>query len=137
MIVLNRESIIEGLIEIRKEEDLENSIIVNNIKSIIDLNDISNLDKLKLINNELGKIIFDEMSKTWEYKELVYQFNLAKELSQKENFDVDTSWLINFKKHGSSFSANLPKDYLCKNINYINYVSGTVAYDILRKMSYC
>ena len=52
MIVLNRESIIEGLIEIRKEEDLENSII--------DLNDISNLDKLKLINNELGKILFDE-----------------------------------------------------------------------------
>ena len=61
MIVLNRESIIEGLIEIRKEEDLENSIIVNNIKSIIDLNDISNLDKLKLINNELGKILFDEI----------------------------------------------------------------------------
>ena len=60
MIVLNRKSIIEGLIEIRKEEDLENSIIVNNIKSIIDLNDISNLDKLKLINNELGKILFDE-----------------------------------------------------------------------------
>lgn len=60
MIVLNRESIIEGLIEIRKEEDLENSIIVNNIKSIIDLNDISNLDKLKLINNELVKILFDE-----------------------------------------------------------------------------
>ena len=60
MIVLNRESIIEGLIEIRKEEDLENSIIVNNIKSIIDLNDISNLDKLKLTNNELGKILFDE-----------------------------------------------------------------------------
>ena len=60
MIVLDRESIIEGLIEIRKEEDLENSIIVNNIKSIIDLNDISNLDKLKLINNELGKILFDE-----------------------------------------------------------------------------
>ena len=56
----SRESIIEGLIEIRKEEDLENSIIVNNIKSIIDLNDISNLDKLKLINNELGKILFDE-----------------------------------------------------------------------------
>lgn len=60
MIVLNRESIIEGLIEIRKEEDLENSIIVNNIKSIINLNDISNLDKLKLINNELGKILFEE-----------------------------------------------------------------------------
>ena len=60
MIVLNRESIIEGFIEKRKEEDLENTIIVNNIKSIINLNDISNLEKLKLINNELGKILFDE-----------------------------------------------------------------------------
>ena len=63
MIVLNRESIIEGLIEIRKEEDLENSIIVNNIKSIIDLNDISNLDKLKLINNELEKIYLMKLYK--------------------------------------------------------------------------
>ena len=44
----------------KERRDLENSIIVNNIKSIIDLNDISNLDKLKLINNELGKILFDE-----------------------------------------------------------------------------
>ena len=60
MIVLNRENIINGLIELRKEEDLENTIIVNNIKSIINLNDISNLEKLKLINNELGKILLDE-----------------------------------------------------------------------------
>ena len=60
MIVLNRESIINGLIELKKEEDRDSRIIVNNIKSIIDLNDISNLDKLKLINNELGKILFDE-----------------------------------------------------------------------------
>ena len=60
MIVLNRESIINGLIELKKEEDRESRIIVNNIKSIISLNDISDLDKLKLINNELGKILFDE-----------------------------------------------------------------------------
>ncbi|MCI9062376.1 MULTISPECIES: hypothetical protein [Romboutsia] len=60
MIVLNRESIINGLIELKKEEDRDSRIIVNNIKSIISLNDISDLDKLKLINNELGKILFDE-----------------------------------------------------------------------------
>ncbi|MCI8496414.1 hypothetical protein [Romboutsia ilealis] len=60
MIVLNRESIINGLIELKKEEDRESRIIVNNIKSIISLNDISDLDKLNLINNELGKILFDE-----------------------------------------------------------------------------
>nr|WP_317331994.1 hypothetical protein [uncultured Romboutsia sp.] len=56
MITLNRESIINGLLELRKEEELENSIILDNIISIINLNDISNLEKLKLINNELGKI---------------------------------------------------------------------------------
>ena len=60
MIVLNRESIINGLIELKKQEDRDSRIIVNNIKSIISLNDISDLDKLKLINNELGKILFDE-----------------------------------------------------------------------------
>lgn len=60
MIVLNRESIINGLIELKKEEDRESRIIVNNIKSIISLNGISDLDKLNLINNELGKILFDE-----------------------------------------------------------------------------
>ena len=60
MIVLNREIIINGLIELKKEEDRDSRIIVNNIKSIISLNDISDLDKLKLINNELGKILFDE-----------------------------------------------------------------------------
>lgn len=60
MIVLNRESIINGLIELKKEEDRDSRIIVNNIKSIISLNGISDLDKLNLINNELGKILFDE-----------------------------------------------------------------------------
>jgi hypothetical protein len=61
MIVLNRESIIKGLIELRKEEDFENRLIVENIKEIINLEDISNLEKLKLINNELGKILSDDI----------------------------------------------------------------------------
>ncbi|MBQ3422109.1 MAG: hypothetical protein IJH34_10665 [Romboutsia sp.] len=61
MIVLNRESIIKGLIELRKEEDFENRLIIENIKEIINLEDISNLEKLKLINNELGKILSDDI----------------------------------------------------------------------------
>ena len=59
MIILNREDTIDGLIELREEENLENRIIIDNIKSIINLKDISNLEKLKLINNELGKIVFN------------------------------------------------------------------------------
>ncbi|WP_296646817.1 hypothetical protein [Romboutsia sp. 13368] len=59
MIVLNREKIIDGLIELKKEEELTNEIIFNNIKSIVNLDDVSNQEKLKLINNELGKILFN------------------------------------------------------------------------------
>jgi hypothetical protein len=60
MIVLNREKIIDGLIEMKEEEDSLNEIIVNNIKNIVSLGDISNQEKLKLINSELGKILFSE-----------------------------------------------------------------------------
>ena len=59
MIILNRESIINGLIELREEEDFENREILDNIKSIINIDDISNIEKLKLINRELGKILCD------------------------------------------------------------------------------
>ena len=60
MIVLNREKIIDGLLEIKKEEDSLNETIVNNIKNIVSLDEISNQEKLKLINSELGKILFSE-----------------------------------------------------------------------------
>lgn len=57
MIVLSRESIIEGLIELREEEENENKSIINNIKNIINKKDINDLEKLKLINNEIGKVL--------------------------------------------------------------------------------
>ncbi len=57
MLVLNRESIIQGLIEIREEEETNNELIINIIKQIIRRRDIDNLEKLKLINNELNKFI--------------------------------------------------------------------------------
>ena len=57
MIVLSRESIIEGLIELREEEENENRSIINNIKEIINKKDINDLEKLKLINNEIGKVL--------------------------------------------------------------------------------
>lgn len=60
MIVLNREKIIDGLIEMKEEEDSLNEIIVNNIKNIVSLDEISNQEKLKLINSELGKILISE-----------------------------------------------------------------------------
>ncbi|MGL5348215.1 MAG: hypothetical protein ACRDA3_12755 [Peptostreptococcaceae bacterium] len=55
MITLNRENIIEGLIELRKEEEDETKSIIENIKIIITKNGISDVEKLKLINNEMGK----------------------------------------------------------------------------------
>ena len=55
MITLNRENIIEGLIELRKEEEYETKRIIENIKMIIIGNEMSDIEKLKLINNEMGK----------------------------------------------------------------------------------
>ena len=60
MIVLSREKIIDGLLEMKKEEESLNEIIVNNIKNIVSLDEISNQEKLKIINSELGKILFSE-----------------------------------------------------------------------------
>jgi len=57
MIELSRENIIEGLIELREEEENENKLIINNIKNIINKKETDDLEKLKLINNELGKIL--------------------------------------------------------------------------------
>lgn len=57
MIVLDRESIIDGLIDLRKEEEYENKIIIENIKRIVREKNISDLEKLKMINNELGKVL--------------------------------------------------------------------------------
>ena len=51
MMVLSRENIIEGLIELNEESEYNNVEIIENIRKILDI------DKLKLINNELGKII--------------------------------------------------------------------------------
>lgn len=57
MIVLSRENIIEGLIELRAEEENENKLIIDNIKDIINKKEIDNLEKLRLINNELSKVL--------------------------------------------------------------------------------
>lgn len=57
MIVLSRESIIEGLIELREKRDAENKLIINNIKGIINNPEINDIDKLKLINNEMSKVV--------------------------------------------------------------------------------
>ncbi|MGL4914070.1 MAG: hypothetical protein ACRC3Y_16735 [Romboutsia sp.] len=57
MIVLSRENIIEGLIELREKEENENRLIVSNIKNIIDNKDMNDLEKLKFINTEIAKAL--------------------------------------------------------------------------------
>ena len=63
VVVANNNDCIESLkkagdsigVEIKSEIQSDGKII-----NELSINDISNLDKLKLINNELGKILFDE-----------------------------------------------------------------------------
>ena len=57
MIILDRETIIDGLIELRNEEEYNNKIRIDNITRIIRKKNVSDMDKLKMINNELGKVL--------------------------------------------------------------------------------
>lgn len=59
MIVLSRENIIEGLIELRAQEENQNNTIVNNIMNITLRDDIDNIEKLRLINIEISSVILN------------------------------------------------------------------------------
>jgi len=69
MIILDRETIIDGLIELRNEEEYNNKIIIENITRIIRKKNISDVDKLKMINNELGKVLI-----IWKEVYFIYFF---------------------------------------------------------------
>ncbi|WP_343101579.1 hypothetical protein [Romboutsia sp. MSSM.1001216sp_RTP31141st1_G3_RTP31141_220114] len=55
--VLSRENIIEGLIDLKSERENESKKIIINIKEIVESQNIDDMEKLKLINNELGKML--------------------------------------------------------------------------------
>ena len=57
MIELCRQSIIEGILELQKEEEFKLKSALESIKLILDKDDISDFDKLKYINSKLGDII--------------------------------------------------------------------------------
>ncbi|WP_195940013.1 hypothetical protein [Romboutsia sp. 1001713B170131_170501_G6] len=55
--VLSRENIIEGLIDLKSERENESRRIIISIKEIVENQNMNDMEKLKLINNELGKIL--------------------------------------------------------------------------------
>ncbi|MBC5998231.1 hypothetical protein EAI30_14620 [Romboutsia ilealis] len=57
MIELGRQSIIEGILELQMEEELKLKSAIESIKLILDKDEISDFDKLKYINTQLGDIM--------------------------------------------------------------------------------
>ena len=55
--VLSRENIIEGLIDLKSERENESKKIILKIKEIVENQNMDDMEKLKLINNELGKML--------------------------------------------------------------------------------
>lgn len=55
--VLSRENIIEGLIDLKSEKENESRRIIISIKEIVENQNMNDMEKLKLINNELGKML--------------------------------------------------------------------------------
>lgn len=57
MIELCRQSIVEGILELQREEELKLKDTLKSIKIILDEDNISDFDKLKYINSKLKDII--------------------------------------------------------------------------------
>lgn len=57
MIELNRQNIIDGILELQKEEEFKLKSALKSIKLILNEDGISDFDKLKYINAQLGDII--------------------------------------------------------------------------------
>ncbi|MGL5327702.1 MAG: hypothetical protein ACRDD7_00445 [Peptostreptococcaceae bacterium] len=54
---LNRQSIIEGIMELQKEEEFKLKTALKSIRLILNEDGVSDFDKLKYINSQLGDII--------------------------------------------------------------------------------
>lgn len=57
MIELCRQSIIEGILELQKEEEFKLKSALESIKFILDEDKLSDFDKLKYINAQIGDIM--------------------------------------------------------------------------------
>lgn len=57
MIELNRQNIVEGILELQREEEFKLKSALKSIRLILDEDGISDFDKLKFINSQLGDII--------------------------------------------------------------------------------
>ena len=54
---LGRQSIIEGILELQKEEEFKLKSAIKSIKLVLNEDGISDFDKLKYINAQLGDIM--------------------------------------------------------------------------------
>ena len=57
MIELGRQSIIEGILELQKEEEFKLRSAIKSIKLVLNEDGLSDFDKLKYINSQLGNIM--------------------------------------------------------------------------------
>lgn len=73
---------------------------------------------------------------TWENKDFIYQKKVLEEIYTDQNVNIEKTALKKFGDYGKGFSAALPSDMLKHHIDSFVRLSGTVAYDKLRKLSY-
>lgn len=57
MIELDRQSIIDGILELQREEEFKLKSALKSIKLVLDEDRISDFDKLKYINAQIGDIM--------------------------------------------------------------------------------
>lgn len=55
--VLNRECIIDGFIELKEDKEKESALIISKVKEIMLDENISDIEKIKMINTQICRVL--------------------------------------------------------------------------------
>lgn len=80
--------------------------------------------------------ICNELSNTFNNKELVFQLKIAEEIISSGKYDCENSPMETYYKCKSTFLSGLPFEYMESNLRQFENLSETEAYRSLRKLSY-
>ena len=145
---------IETCIKILKSEDKTNALNIYKSQRILAknlweenrhliskklrLDDIRVIEDFYLATEVIEKSresICDCIQKTWENKNLIYQYQLSQQIILGETQEDTFQLLLQYDKSELTYFPNYPFDCLKKKLLEFNFVSGTVAFEKLCKIA--
>lgn len=106
----------------------------------LDEHQVKTIENFYSLSEEIEKsrdAICNSIIKTWENKELVYQYNLAQSIFMHIPIEEARTNLNTFDASSMTFIPNLPIEYLKINLSNFTFINGSVVFHKLCKISGC